>query len=167
MSEGFGLIPVNKADVVLTPLWAAKAIVQKFSPSGSILDPCCGQGVFLKCMFGADWCEISNGRDFFDWDRPVDWIVSNPPYSIFSDFLRHSMKVARNIVYLIPVNKVFNSYRIMREIYSWGGIPLIYVIGSGADLKFPIGFCSGAVHFQRGYQGNTQVEFYKEIKIKL
>ena len=114
-------------------------------------------------MSGCDWCEIREGVDFFDWSEPVDWIVSNPPYSIFSKFMRHSMTVARDIVYVIPVNKVFNSDRTMREVWDWGGVPEIYVIGPGAALKFPIGFCIGAVHFQRGYRGPIQVTFRAEL----
>jgi hypothetical protein len=82
----------------------------------------------------ADWCEVRDGRDFFAWREPVDWIVSNPPYSIFSEFLRHAFRVAQDIVFLIPVNKAFNSDRMMREIWTWGGIPTVYVVGGGVAL---------------------------------
>lgn len=147
------------SDVVFTPDDVARHVVQRFEPYGTILDPCKGNGAFLKHMPTAEWCEIREGRDFFDWKSPVDWIVSNPPYSVFSDFMRHSMSVARNIVYLIPVNKVYNSDRMMREVWEWGGVPEIHVIGPGSALKFPIGFCIGAVHFQRDYRGSTLVTF--------
>lgn len=149
----------EESDIVLTPLDVAKDVIEWFRPYGKVLDPCKGDGAFLQFMPGAEWCEIREGRDFFAWTEPVDWIVSNPPYSIFSKFMRHSMTVARNIVYVIPVNKVYNSDRTMREIWDWGGVPEIHVIGPGSALKFPIGFCIGAVHFQRGYTGSTQVTF--------
>ena len=149
----------EESDIVLTPRDVAEDVVKRFEPYGRILDPCKGDGAFTEFMPTAQWCEIREGRDFFEWREPVDWIVSNPPYSIFSKFLRHSMTVARNIVYVIPVNKVWNSERTMREIWEWGGVPEIHVIGPGASLKFPIGFCIGAVHFQRGYRGATQVTF--------
>jgi hypothetical protein len=154
----------EESDVVFTPIDVAKDVVQWFQPYGKVLDPCKGNGAFLQFMPGADWCEIREGRDFFAWTEQVDWIVSNPPYSIFSKFMRHSMTVARNIVYVIPVNKVYNSDRTMREIWDWGGVPEIHVIGPGAALKFPIGFCIGAVHFQRGYRGSTQVTFREREK---
>lgn len=150
-------------DVVYTPADVAADVVAHFEPYGRVLDPCRGGGVFTDLMSGAEWCEIRDGRDFFEWREPVDWIVSNPPYSIFSKFMRHSMTVARNIVYVIPINKVYNSDRTMREIWEWGGVPEIYVIGPGATLKFPIGFCIGAVHFQRGFRGSTQVTFRDPI----
>ncbi len=152
-------IDVEPSDIVLTPDDVAKHVVDYFKPYGRILDPCRGDGAFTQHMPAAQWCEVRDGRDFYDWTEQVDWIVSNPPYSIFSQFMRHSMKVARNIVYLIPVNKVFNSDRMMREVWAWGGVPEIHVIGPGSQLKFPIGFCIGAVHFQRDYRGSTQVTF--------
>lgn len=155
---------VQAADIVLTPNDIAKAVVDHFRPYGKILDPCKGDGAFLQFMPGADWCEIREGRDFYQHQEPVDWIVSNPPYSIFSPFLRHAFTIARNIVFLIPVNKVYNSDRMMREIWEWGGVPEIYVIGPGASLGFPIGFCIGAVHFQKGYRGSTQITFHAGLE---
>jgi hypothetical protein len=152
---------VRGDDIVLTPRHIAKAIVERFKPYGRVLDPCRGNGAFSDVMPGCDTCEIRDGQDFFAWSDPVDWIVSNPPYSIYSDFLRHSFKVAREIVYLIPINKAFNSDRMMREVQEWGGIPTIYVIGSGGSLNFPIGFAIGAVHYSRGYRGGTMTEFHK------
>lgn len=156
---GFETESVRADDVVLTPRDVAADVVQHFAPTGSILDPCRGDGAFSDAMPGCDWCEVRDGRDFFQFTKAVDWIVSNPPYSIFSDFLRHSFTVSENIVYLIPVNKVFNSDRMMREIWTWGGVPEIYVIGGGGSLGFPIGFCIGAVHFKRGFKGDCKTTF--------
>jgi hypothetical protein len=146
-------------DIVLTPDDVARDVVARFNPRGRVLDPCKGEGAFLRHMDGADWCEIREGRDFFRWTDRVDWIVSNPPYSIFSEFLRHAFTVADDIVFLIPVNKAFNSDRMMREIWAWGGIETVYVVGGGGALGFPIRFCIGAVHFRRGYRGGMRVEF--------
>ena len=150
---------VRADDIILTPDEVARDVVDFFRPAGRILDPCKGDGAFLKHMPGADWCEIREGRDFYQWTKPVDWIVSNPPYSIFSDFLRHSFTVAANIVYLIPINKAFNSDRMMREVAEYGGIQSIYVVGGGGALGFPIGFCIGAVHYRRRYDGPTHTYF--------
>ncbi len=150
---------VRSDDIILTPLDVARDVVKHFKPTGRILDPCKGSGAFSDLMPGCEWCEIREGRDFYNWREQVDWIVSNPPYSVFADFLRHSMTVAANIVYLIPVNKIFNSDRMMREIWSWGGVPEIYTVAGGGALDFPIGFCIGAVHFKRGYRGDTRVTF--------
>ena len=150
---------VKATDIVMTDPAHAREIVQRFKPTGRILDPFRGDGAFWNEMPGAEWCEIREGRDFFAWREPVDWIVSNPPYSIFSDVMRHAFGVARDIVFLIPINKTFNSFVMMRDIWQWGGVPTMYVMGTGAMIGLPVGFATGAVHFQRGYRGPTAVEF--------
>ena len=151
---------VNQIDIVYTPDDVARDIVDHFQPSGECLDPCRGDGAFYKYLpEGSQWCEAKDGKDFFDFNEQVDWIVSNPPYSVFADFLYHSFSVAENIVYLIPVNKPFNGFRTMRRVAEYGGIREIYTIGPGSWLNFPIGFAVGAVHFQRNYTGGIAITF--------
>lgn len=159
----FGNPIVESSDIVLTPEPVAAAVIQRFDPKGTVLDPCRGEGAFFNRIKGCKWCEVRQGKDFFEWDEQVDWIISNPPYSIFSTFLRHSFKVSENIVYLIPVNKIFNSFKMMREVWDWGGVPVCYVIGGGASLGFPIGFTIGAVHFRKGFKGGMKVEFMEDL----
>jgi hypothetical protein len=155
----FGGLDVNPADVVLTHDKLAAAIVQHFGPTGRILDPCRGGGAFWKHMPGAEWCEIREGVDFMAWTEPVDWIVSNPPYSIFLDWLKHSMSLAPDIVYLIPLFKVWQSEKVMRAIQEWGGLRETLIVGSGRKIGFPTGFSIGAVHFQRGWHGDMRVRW--------
>lgn len=149
-------------DVVYTPGNIAQDIVEHFKPSGVCLDPCMGDGAFYRHLpAGAHWCEIERGRDFFEWSKPVDWIVGNPPYTVFSEWLRHSFTVAHDIVYLVPVNKIFNSYTMMIDIARWGGVRELYVMGTGSMFRFPVGFAVGAVHLQRDYRGGTITTFRK------
>jgi len=150
---------VDKKDVQYTPSDVAEYVVNYFHPSGSVLDPCKGDGAFLQYMPGAEWCELREGRDFFEYENRVDWIVSNPPYSIFSKWLDHSFEIADNIVYLIPINKPFNSFSMLQRINEFGGIKHVLAIAPGAKLKFSIGFAIGAVYFKRGYHGNMGLSF--------
>ena len=160
MLPGFDERSYNKNDVVLTPPPIAADIVRHFRPSGAILDPCKGEGAFLDHMPGAEWCELREGVDFFAWSKRVDWIVSNPPYSIFTEWLERSLKIADDIVYLIPLSKVFNSEARLRDIMRWGGIVETRHYGSGTDCGFPFGFPCGAVHIRRGYKGPMRWSFY-------
>ena len=147
-------------DVVLTPDAIAADIIAHFKPSGRILDPCRGAGAFWNKMPGAEWCESREGRDFFAWYEPVDWIVSNPPYSIFSEWLEHSLKISPEIVYLIPLAKIFNSEPRLRSIMHTGGLVETRHYGSGTSCGFPFGFPCGAVHIKRGYRGPMAWTFY-------
>lgn len=128
-------------------------MIEHFKPCGRILDPCKGDGVFLRNMPGAEYCELQEGKDFFNWTDYVDWIISNPPYSVYSDWLRHSFEIAENIVYLIPINKAFNSSAMLKETYDWGGIAEIIHIAPGRSINMPFGYAIGAVHYKRGHKG--------------
>lgn len=149
-------------DVVLTPDHVAKDMVDFFRPRGVCIDPCKGEGAFLKYLpEGSDWFEIREGKDFFNFEGCADWLVSNPPYSIFEAFMDHSYKVSENIVYLIPVGKLMTSMVKLRKLYEWGGIKHIRYYGSGRAIGFPFGFPTAAIHVSKGYSGDMGISFYK------
>jgi len=154
-------IPLDPGDVVYTPDWVARDMVDYFHPIGRILEPCAGDGVFLKYLPGAEWCEIEKGRDFFAWNEQVDWIVGNPPYNNYSDWLAHSLEVAKNILYLLPCNKAFNSYAMMIRVRDWGGMRAMRVYGPGSKLNFPVGYAAGAIHYCRDYCGDMGISYYE------
>lgn len=144
--------PVLPADIVYTPDNVCKDIVRWVKPNGKCLDPCYGDGAFYKNLpTGSDWCEIRQGKDFFDYKEHVDWIIGNPPYSIFEEWLRHSFDIAENVVYILPTNKVFQRQIIMRMINNYGGIKGMMVYGSGSMVGFPFGFSVGTFWFSRNY----------------
>jgi len=136
-------------------------MVEYFKPAGSILDPCSGNGVFLRYLpDNAEWCEIEKGRDFFAWDKPVDWIIGNPPYSIFAKWLRHSFNISNDIVYLVPVIRNFVSTAIMKDIKNFGGIKEMKIYPESAFKKWTISFAIGAIHYQRDYKGDIRLSLY-------
>ena len=151
----------STTDKVYTPSAIAKSIIDKFELSGKVLDPFKGQGAFYDNLpdgIEKDWCEIDEDRDFFAYDEHVDWIISNPPYSIYKEVMTYSFEIADNIVYLIPLSKLVSSLGRIREIKHYGGIPYIWIIGGGSKCGFPFGFPVCAVHFKRGYKGPITVE---------
>ena len=148
------MVPKGGNDVVMTPEWLAERIVGRFGVSGRVLEPCRGSGSFFKFMpKGSLWCELSEGKDFFDFDERVDWIVTNPPFSKMRAFLQHSMKVSDNVVFLCPINHFWLKARI-RDIKGAGfGFREILLVDT--PKEFPqSGFQWGVVHLQRGYVGS-------------
>ena len=116
-------IPLDPSDVVYTPDWVARDMVEFFKPSGRILEPCAGDGVFLKYLPpDTEWCEIQQGRDFFAWNEPVDWCFGNPPYRMFAKWTYHSMEIANDICYLLPADKPFRSWKMVKTMFGWGQI---------------------------------------------
>lgn len=151
----FADTPVEK-DIVYTPFGLAAHMIHHFSPAGKCLDPCIGEGIFHHLLpAGSDWCELEMGKDFFLQDKKYDWIIGNPPYSVLLAWIRHSMKLADNIVYLMPLHRVFASYEFLQELNLWGGIKNIVVYGTGAHAGFPFSHALGAVHYCRGWTGST------------
>lgn len=151
-------IPVNPDDIVYTPLEVSKDIIIRLNPTGICLDPCKGDGAFYNYLpAGSDYCEIREGKDFFAYDKRVDWVIGNPPYSIFENFLKKGFEIADNVSYLVPTNKIFQRQVIMDMINRYGGIKSMIIYGSGQLIDFPFGFSVGNFHFQKDYKGSCEI----------
>lgn len=155
--------PLDVGDIVYTPEWVVKDMIAWFKPSGKILEPCSGNGAFLAYLpQNTLWCEIQKGYDFFQFDERVDWIIGNPPYKLIREWLQHSFTLSDNIVYLIPMNSPFNSFRRLQDILTWGGIVQIRAYGNGKIFGMNYGFAVGAFHFQKDYTGPTFISIYEK-----
>jgi len=139
-------------DVVQTPPALAQRLVEHFKPTGRMLEPCKGEGNFLRLMPGAARCEISEGRDFLPWIERVDWIITNPPWSQIRRFLQQAMAVSDHVVFLLTINHIWTKARI-RDIRAAGfGIAEIVLVDMPPSFP-PSGFQLGAVHVARNWQG--------------
>jgi hypothetical protein len=154
-------------DDIQTPPALAQRLVEHFNPSGRILEPCCGNGSFLRALrahqrslakiSGSNdsevfWTEIKRGRDFFAWTQPVDWIITNPPWSQIRNFLRHAMTLADHVVFLLTINHLWTKAR-LRDVRE-AGFGLREIVLVDMPDTFPqSGFQLGAVHLTRGHTG--------------
>lgn len=149
-------------DMYYTPNDIAKLIVEYFKPTGTILEPCAGNGVFLQYIPTAKWCEISKGINFFEYKEKVNWIITNPPFSKITPFLIHSMQLANNIVFLINVPALFTIKRV-REIHNnnYGIKKILYI--KQADTYKHTGRQLAAVYLKRGHTGFCRFVYTKEL----
>lgn len=96
-------------DIVYTPLPIALKLIEmcQIQPNDRVLDPSKGKGVFfdnLPPCENKDWCEVTEGRDFFDYAELCDVVVGNPPFSKWKAWLEHSVKLGpRKIGYVMGV----------------------------------------------------------------
>jgi len=166
--KGRRLVPARNsplADIVYTPRSLAKAVIDHHSLTGVVLDPCRGDGAFYDQFPGhvdARWCEIVEGRDFTQWQAPVDWIVTNPPWSKFRDFLVHGMHVAENVVYLAAFNHYGTKAR-QADIRRHGfGIRSILFVPTPQGFPHS-GLQLCAVWLQRGWKGPCRMEELEKL----
>ena len=152
-------------DLVMTPEYLAKEIIDHFKPTGKILDPCRGKGAFYD-NFPTDnkdwcWCELGENKDFLTYNQKVDWIITNPPWSKMQEFLKHGMEIAENIVYLNAINHYTTKRRIreMRE-YNFGVVE-VYCVPTPKKPWPQMGFQLAAVHTKRDYVGDVKITYSK------
>ena len=146
------------ADRVYTPDWLAQEIVDRFRPTGRILEPCRGGGAFTRAMPDCDWCELDEGRDFLTTQGSWDWIVTNPPWSKIRQFLAKSIELkVPNIVFLMNINAVATKAR-LKVIYR-NGYHIREMWCVDTPPEFPqMGFQLAAIHIQQG-SGKTEIGF--------
>jgi hypothetical protein len=146
----------SATDVIYTNPITAQWVVDYYKPTGLCLEPCAGMNAFYNALPEPKVrLEIADGLDFFDYKTKVDWIITNPPYSIFDEFLTHAFEIADNVVFFCPLQKVFKSQKIDKEIQKFGGIKEIVMMGTGGQHGFPVGFPVGCIHYQRGYDSEV------------
>ena len=153
-------------DNIKTPRHIAKRILDELpiQVSDKICDPFRGGGAFYD-QFPAGrhyWCEIEQGKDFFDFNEHVDWLISNPPYSKFTEVMKHSYGIADNIVYLIPLNKIVSSWGRVLDLVNYGGVFAIWIMPA-SKCGFPFGFPACAVWIKRDYVGDPHIEVWQDL----
>ena len=149
------------ADSVLTEGITARWIIDYFNPQGSILEPAAGENVFFDLFRNKEKhrCEIVDGIDFFDWYKKVDWIITNPPYSIYDRFLWKAFSIADNVVFFVPIAKAFKSNKVQEMVIEYGGLKEIVYMGGGSKHGFAFGFPVGCLYYKRNYSGDCQITY--------
>ncbi len=134
MSSSTGKVITN--EVYPTPkgcILSLMSVVQ-FRPKDIFLEPCTGDDAIRDQVplpeWQKLWAEIRRGRDYLATDFPqVDVIITNPPFSLSTDFLRKSMSELApdgTLIYLQRVNWLGSKLRVP----FWGEV--------GFPDKFPI-----------------------------
>jgi hypothetical protein len=145
----------------MTPRSLAMQCAAVLNPTGTILEPCAGTGAFVRALKPyasgpVRECELSRGQDFLQWSRPVDWIITNPPWSEFRAFLGHAMTLAPDIAFLVTVNHWWTKARVRMVKDAGFGYARLWMVPY--PIEFPnSGFQLGLMHIQFGYDGTLAV----------
>jgi len=151
------LIPTGGNDIVMTPPSLAKAVIDRFNPIGVTLEPCRGGGAFYDQFPNAkDWCEITQGRDFFEYNQRVEWIITNPPFGLMRKFLMHSMEISEHIVFLCPINHIIGLKARLRDIKG-AGFYIREIAQINTPKEFPQSGFQWAANYLNKEKGNIKV----------
>lgn len=97
----------NKSDFYPTPPDATIALLNflDIPKEKTIWEPACGENHMVNAIseygydcFGTD---IQTGTDFLSADIPngVDWIITNPPFSLYENFIRRCIEQKNHLLY--------------------------------------------------------------------
>lgn len=115
---------IKPNDVIYTPLSVAELMISlcDIQPEEKVLDPSKGGGVFYDNLppCNKEYCEITEDKDFFDYNNKVDLIIGNPPYSLWSKWLEHTVKICDKFCYIFGVYN-FTPFR-LEKIFDAGFI---------------------------------------------
>jgi type I restriction-modification system DNA methylase subunit len=81
-------------DIIYTPQPIAQIMINMvdIQKDQKVLDPSKGAGIFYDNLpdCNKDWCELPE-RDFFENNEQYDIIVGNPPFSLWTKWLKHTL----------------------------------------------------------------------------
>ena len=141
----------NANDIFITPLELAKTHIEMidYKEDDIWLDPFKNSGNYYNQYptKKKDWCEILEGRDFFDFNEKVDVICSNPPYSFIDKILNKCIELKPRIIsFLIGVNNLttkrietmnnegYGLYKMrMLKVWDWFGMSFIVQFELGKE----------------------------------
>lgn len=161
-------------DIVYTNPVFAKRIVDYFSPqfkSGDVFhEPCFGADSFYDAMpEPKDYSEIAEGKDFLAYDKPIDWIITNLPWSskVYRPLYRHACKLSNNVVQLIRMHNWAGTTARHNDYLDQGHRvkEIITVDWKEAFInKSPEGFSLIVVHTQKNYDGDCKWTYGFSVK---
>jgi hypothetical protein len=98
-------------DFFPTPGWATYALIDNEAFEGSIWEPACGDGAMARVLEKTGCAVIAtdlfdrgygeSGIDFLQSSRPVDNIVTNPPYNAAEGFVQAGVAQSRRKMALL------------------------------------------------------------------
>jgi hypothetical protein len=99
------------------------------TPDMKVLDPCRATGNFYNNLpeCKKEWCEITDGKDFFDFNEKVDLVIGNPPYSLWNKWLVHTTEITDKFCYIMGAMNLTSPR--MRDIQAKGfGLTKIHIL---------------------------------------
>jgi hypothetical protein len=90
----------KERDAYETPEWVTLALLPHINGVQSVWEPAAGAGQMVQALSAAGLhvaaTDISTGQDFLlATARPVDAVVTNPPYALAQEFIEHALALMK------------------------------------------------------------------------
>ncbi len=133
-------------DFYRTPDHATLSLLEREKFLGDIWEPACGDGAISK-LLGSDCVSTDlvfrgygkGGVDFLATEMGADHIVTNPPYALAEEFVRHALKCSRGkVAMLLKLNFLEGQKR--KALFAETPLRTVYVFSKRlsfdrADIK--------------------------------
>ena len=164
-------------DYYATEPKAVELLLQKEKFSSIILEPSCGEGHISRVLLDNGYAVKSSDlidrgfgevKDFFEVDEFCGDIITNPPYKVALDFVKHSLDIIPEGSKVAMFLKLqFLKGKARKEFYKQNPPKKIYVasgrLNCAKNGKFEE-FKSSAVAYawfvwEKGYQGSPEIDW--------
>lgn len=133
----------NESDFYPTPKSLTWKLVESgvLDPKVPIYEPASGDGALAAALrdrgFIVQEDDIrKTGKDFLEFEGHVPVIVTNPPFSLFDDFVLKAKEVADTVIFIGKTN-FFGAYKRSQE-GVWSHLRDVYVFNRQVDYRSPI-----------------------------
>ena len=141
---------VNNYDSCQTPTYALDPILPYLKPEWSLWESATGEG-FLANHLSKGGCQVITtdlifGQNFFGLEPIFSWHcqVTNPPYSVKYDWLKHSYELGKPFALLLPLETL--GAKRGQELFKRYGLELI-LLNRRVDFKMPFKGFTGSAQF--------------------
>ncbi len=148
-------------DRIYTPVKVAKMMINmcEIEKDDKVLDPSRGGGVFYNNLpeCHKDGCEVDEGEDLIYYEKDVDIVLGNPPYSLWNKWLNKTIELnPKKICYIFNVGN-FTPKRIDNLKKAGYGVKNITLMNIDYWYSFSL-----LVLFEKGY--NSDNIHFKNIR---
>jgi len=111
-------------------------------PSGStIYEPASGSGAIASQLEKAGFIVMQDdirttGKDFLECSNRHDFIVTNPPFSLFDEFVIKAKECSKKFAFIMKTN--FLGAHSRQEMGIWKGLKSLYVFDRQIDYRTPL-----------------------------
>ena len=158
-------------DAYYTPEWAIESLLAVEEFEGTTWEPAEGDGRIVAALRQAG-CEaigsdLATGTDFLATTKEVENVVTNPPWGLKTEFIRHAKECARRkVALLLPLSSLSGVAR--RPLFEDAAFPLrcVYVferrINFDPDAQGSTTLTTGWFAWERGYEGEPVLRWISE-----